>query len=238
MKAVVLLGIVIGALIMAWAVLRVTDGQQEDYLYVASFRGAPMPNVTLDPVRSVLWRPRILLNLSLWWQINHGITPQAMRRWNLALALIVAIFAGWLGHRIGLEGVIVGGVMLLHPLTIETVSTMSGRAELIAAVGVLVACLGATIRSGWVIVPIVMGLAIGLAGKETAGIGIVLVLLVWRLAHPARIWSWVTAAVFAALLWVAWQQSIRCSASRMPFSGFRLSRRRSAFRLGLLKIQQ
>lgn len=184
--------------LMAARVLQVSQGLYEDNQYVSGVTpGAPL---VVSP------RPRALAWASLHYQITHALTPRAIRVWNLGLACLVSLAVGVFAWRLGLPGWFAGGLMLVHPLTLETLATMSGRFELVAALGVVLACLAATWRSPWALVPITAALAIGVLGKESAITGLVLVPLTWcAVRGPSARRHALVALGLACVVFVCWQ---------------------------------
>lgn len=180
---------------VASRLLATSQGLYEDLAYVRAVQAAPPPPVLR--VRGVaLW--------SLWYQVRAQATPQDVRIWNLRCGALVGALVGLLAWRIGAPAWIAGGLMVVHPMTLETMAMMTGRFEVIAAIGVLLACVAATWRSAWCLLPIAAGLALGLGGKESAAVGLVLVLLVRRLVYgPARWLQWSTGLALALLVAVA-----------------------------------
>lgn len=118
-------------------------------------------------------------------------TPQASHALNLVLHLLVACLTGALlwqltGQRLTAFGS--AGIVALHPLALEGVAYAASRAELIAAVGALLAVLAATTSAawGWAALPLLVGLAY--AGKETGIVAIGLIPLVLWLKGE-RAWA-------------------------------------------------
>ena len=72
-------------------------------------------------------------------------------------------------------------VFLRHPLTVESVAYLAARTELITAIGVLGACILTAGPWRWWTAPAILGaLLIGLGGKETAAIALLLIpLTLW-----------------------------------------------------------
>jgi len=149
------------------------------------------------PVGALALAPR---GLSTWlWRIAD---PRAAHLLSLALHLLAGCLTGLLGRRLGLSGqaaILAGGLLLLHPLAVESVAYVSSRAELLAAIGILLACLCAT-GPWWVWPLIVPAMALALAGKESGIVGLGLVPLVWAYRWP-RWWTWALVAV-GALAWL------------------------------------
>src|SRR3990167_3869422 len=133
----------------------------------------------------------------LWWR-----DPVASHLLSLGLHVLVGGITWLLGRRLGLSRPAAGlaaGVLLLHPMAVETSVYLSSRAELIAAIGVLGAGLVATGPwRYWLAIPLC--LAVGVLGKESAVIGIGLVTLVWAHRWPSR-WTF-GLVVLGALAWV------------------------------------
>ena len=167
--------------------------------------------------RSAGWialRPRVLMSAS-WWLQAH-VTPElwAFHAVNVALHLTVSALVGLLAARLGgsrVAAVVAAWLMLVHPMTVEAVAYLSSRTELFAALGVVAACVlaasGRYVFAG-------MALLFGLASKETASIGFVLVpVTVWlapRRAGLAHITSGLVAivAALATLALCLWMRNV------------------------------
>lgn len=163
-------------LIVGAAHLQTTQGTYEDHIQVAQAHQS----------RPRLVTARGLTKWTIWAQVQRGPVPWQMRLVTFALSGVLAGLVGLLANQIGLTGWIAAGLIALHPLMIETVATLSGRAELIAAIGVVGACLIVTTGSmtwwRWLLCAFCLGL--GWLGKETAIVGLVLVPMTLRLCHP------------------------------------------------------
>lgn len=161
-------------LLVGHACLQTTQGTYEDHVQIAQAQH-----------RSALLAPRGLSRWLVWYQVQRfGAVPWQFRLGNLGLSAIVIVLVGLLAHELGLSSWIAAGVMALHPLMIETIATISGRAELVAAIGVLGACLCA-LRGR-----MALGIgcfSLGLLGKESAIVGLVLVPLTFMVKHPNRV---------------------------------------------------
>lgn len=122
--------------------------------------------------------PRMLTYVS--WRLVQ--TPGAAHALNLALHLVNTALFAWLVARLALAPFAqIAAVTLfwLHPLTVEAVAYATGRADLFALMGILIAMIAATGASvSWV--GLAAGVALGLAGKESAIVGFGLVPLVMR----------------------------------------------------------
>ena len=116
------------------------------------------------------------------WDWFH--TPPRAHAFSLAVHILNAVLLGALVYRLGLSELgawIVAGILLLHPLNTEAVAYAAQHGELIAATGVLMACLfttGDDLEHGWTWIAIGFSIALGLSGKESAVVGFLLVPLV------------------------------------------------------------
>src|SRR3990167_8583679 len=133
----------------------------------------------------------------LWWR-----DPVASHLLSLGLHVVVGGLTWLLGRRLGLSrqaAVLAAGVLLLHPMAVETSVYLSSRTELIAAIGILLACLCAT-GPRWAWLLILPAIALGVLGKESAIVGLGLVPLVWAYRRP----TWCTWALVGvgALAWI------------------------------------
>lgn len=125
------------------------------------------------------WRPRGL-SRALWtWQWQLHPSPVTVHAVSVGLHVVVAGLASVFARRLGLTAFwwLARAIVLLHPLGVETVAYGAQQGELIAAIGVLGACILATGRwwrpSVWS--GIALCLAFGLLGKESAVVGLWLV---------------------------------------------------------------
>ncbi|MEX1051502.1 MAG: hypothetical protein WEC54_08110, partial [Gemmatimonadales bacterium] len=121
-----------------------------------------------------LYRPLIILSYAVDWTLSGG-APWFSHLMNVlwhaaATALVVLVAAAWLG---GPALLVVGVVFALHPVHVEAVANVVGRAELMATVLVLGAMLAA--RRGRDGVAVVL-VAAALLTKESA---IVALPLIW-----------------------------------------------------------
>lgn len=163
-----------------------------------------------------LWHTRSLVRLS--WRVAP--TPGTAHALSLGLHLM-AVAGVWTLIR-GLGASDLGtwtatAMFALHPIQVEPVAYAAARGELIAAIGVMLACNGVLWMRGWPAVGIGMGgVIIGLAGKESALIVLGLLPLVrrrWSLAVTltglTSVVVWVVgaglAANFRSLAPSAWQ---------------------------------
>ena len=182
-----------GAVVALWLVATswvwtTQQGIYEDHKVMHAAQASAAPS---------LWQARGLMRWSIWQQARFAPSPLAMRVVNLALSGLVIGLVALLAFRLGLPVWLGAAVMACHPLTVETIAMLSGRAELIAAIGVLLACVAATWRTAWRWLVMPLGLGLGWLGKETAVVGVALVPLLLR--RP-----WLTMGATVALLVAAW----------------------------------
>ena len=151
------------------------------------------------------WQPRGLSRMlwaAEWW---IAPSPRTFHAVSLGLHALNAVLVGVLARRIGLSARyarLAAVIVFVHWLGIETVTYAAQQGELLAAAGVLGACILASDR-WWrphVFLGIVACLLFGIWGKETAAVGIGLVVFVavlQRQKPPAE------AAIYGALaLWM------------------------------------
>lgn len=164
-----------------------------------------------QPAASESWGQMLTTGRGVTNQTWHWIrTPRGAHALNLLLHLMNVGLVGLLVWRITRESWAVGGaatVMALHPLTVESVAYAVSRAELLAALGALLALLAVTARTPgvWLLTP--LGLLLAYAGKETGLVVVALIpLVLWAMRWPTRteaavwlIWGGlaVTSAVWA-----------------------------------------
>lgn len=117
--------------------------------------------------------PRALTQASWYVLAKLWPGPEAAHLLNVLLHGIVAVLAWHLARRLRLSAdaaYVTAALVLLHPLTAETVAYAAQRGELFAAIGVLTVCLLAAGK--WWQWPTLLGIigavAFGLLGKESA----------------------------------------------------------------------
>ena len=133
-----------------------------------------------------LYRPAVILSYGLDWSLSGG-NPTWFHAVNILLhgaatALVVALALAWLTP----PGALAAGLLFaVHPLHVEAVANVVGRAESLAAIGLLGLILlarryrGATTRparAGWLTLAL-LSLTLGLFAKEHAVVAIALVAL-------------------------------------------------------------
>lgn len=133
---------------------------------------------------------RLLTRLSWCAQLAQG--PAVMRATNLALHLVVVGLVGALAWTLTadrLAALLSAGAFAVNAVNIEAVAYLSSRGELIAAIGVLGACLAALYGRWYLIVPLAW---IAWGGKEMAVVVVMLVPLCLWYARGG-LWGWITA---------------------------------------------
>jgi hypothetical protein len=138
--------------------------------------------------------------------------------WHAGTAVAVAALARRWADATGATGALVAGVLFaVHPVHVEAVANVVGRAELMAALGVVLAVYAALVRERVVWSAVALGL--GLLSKENAAVAPALIGLGWLLglARPERrrmalfVASWVlVGGAYAAARAVV----------RHPFAGY------------------
>lgn len=126
------------------------------------------------------------LTRSLWsLQWSAFPSPQVFHAVSLALHALNAVLATVLARRLGLgwpAAQVAGLILFGHRLGVESVAYAAQQGELIAAAGVLTACILATFR-WWrpmVAAAIIGAFGVGILGKESAVVACILVpLVVW-----------------------------------------------------------
>lgn len=147
------------------------------------------------------------------WYLNgavFGIQPWSFHLGNLLLHLInVGLLLGLLWRVVPWRGALIGAaVFALHPIQVEAVAYVSGRSELVAAAGVLLALHATSVGT---VAGALCGVLLACLGKETAVVawGLVPLWAVWtRAPFPALTWSLSgLAAVPAVWAWVRFDLS-------------------------------
>ena len=158
--------------------------------------------IAADPVSWAGLRQGRGLTMESWRMLR---TPQASHALNLGLHMAVVGLVGLLLWQLTARADIalgVAAIVALHPLSVEGVAYAASRAELLAAVFVLLALVAATadVSWGWAAVPALIGLAY--LGKESGVVGIALIPLALWLKGD-RAWSarvaWLCVGVLVLL---------------------------------------
>src|SRR5882672_12510367 len=157
------------------------------------------------------YRPVTILSYAVDWTVSGG-RPGWLHLMNalwhgLATVLLVMLLARWLPT---LGAVAVGLVFARHPVHVEAVASLVGRAELLAAVGILGAVLAAR-RGQWALA--VLCAAVAMFSKEHGVIaGVIILLDRWlhtsdEPPYPAGFWialAIVTIGFLAAWFGFGW----------------------------------
>jgi len=121
-----------------------------------------------------LYRPLTILSYAVDWWLSGGrpwLFHLGNALWHgLAVVLVVVVLARWLPDPAAL---VAGLVFAVHPVHVEAVASIVGRAELLAAVGLLGAV--ASARRGWWTVTVVCA-SMAMLSKEHGVVAAILVL--------------------------------------------------------------
>lgn len=155
------------------------------------------------PTLSSIFGGRRIIATSWCWEVAQQHTPLTFHLVNLALHALVTGLVALLVWRVTANGYATAAAaafFCLNAIAVEAVAYLSGRSELLAAAGVLGACLAGLARRWWLAV---VCLGIGLGGKESALVAFALLpLLLWyRHALSARLTFAGLGVVTAASLW-------------------------------------
>lgn len=111
--------------------------------------------------------PRVLAELAWWlWP-----SPQAMHALSVVLFVAVGALVGLLATRLGLSALASWGaraLFLTAPVLVESAAYAASLPELIAAIGLLAACLFSTLQTRWRWPLVALAMLFGVGGKETA----------------------------------------------------------------------
>lgn len=163
-----------------------------------------------------LYRPVTILSYAVDWSLSNGRAGwlHLMNAlWHgLAAVLLMLVVARWLPP---LGAAAAGLIFAWHPVHVEGVASLVGRAELLAAVGILGAVLAA--RRGWWLGAVVCA-ALAMLSKEHGVIaGVAILLDNWlqgperRRRYPAGLW--IALAVVTVGFLAAWMAIGRAGAS-------------------------
>lgn len=154
--------------------------------------------------------PVVLGSRRMLTRASWALTPTARAAHGLSVALhlIVVGLLGVLAWRLGYspDGVrLVALVAAVHPLTVEAVAYAAARGEVIAAIGILLAVIGAAGRwwRPWPLAGMVAGAGIGWLGKESAVVLLALVpLTIWVTGRrpPAVAWGYGVVLLWLGLV--------------------------------------
>jgi hypothetical protein len=153
-----------------------------------------------------LYRPVTILSYAVDWTVSGG-RPGWMHVMNalwhgLATVLLVVLLARWLPP---FGAAAMGLVFAWHPVHVEAVASLVGRAELLAAVGILGAVVAAR-RGRWVVA--VLCAALAMFSKEHGVIvGVVILLDRWLQTSDERPYPtgfWIALAIVTIGFLAAW----------------------------------
>ncbi len=162
-----------------------------------------------------LYRPVTILSFALDWTLSGG-RPGWLHLMNalwhgLAAFLVTLVLARWLSP---LGAAAAGLVFAWHPVHVEGVASLVGRAELLTAAGILAAVLAA--RRGWWVVAVACA-ALAMLSKEHGIIAGVAILIDNWLQGPERrrypVGPWIALAVVTVGFVSAWLAIGRAGAS-------------------------
>ena len=125
------------------------------------------------------------------WSLDQTRDPAVAHLVNLGLhltvgVLVAAVVTPMAGSLVGLVAAV---VMLLHPLNHQAVAYVTGRAELLTMVGILLAVSG-LIRGGWGWLLCPVGILLAMTSKEMGAVvlPVLFVIMAWqRRAFPAPV---------------------------------------------------
>ncbi len=205
---------------MALPALR--NGFVEDDLWVVKDRRVLTPPTSLRAIltepywpRSFggrLWRPLVLAS----WALDERVSrdPRWFHAVNIAWSAVSAALLTLLAAELTTPfvGLIAGILFAVHPVHVEAVSSVVGRAELMAAAGFAIALLGALRwrRSAWWLLGVAAGSALAIGSKEhgvTLPV-IVLLLLMWRQRDWRAAWPPALVAAVPIVLYFALRSGI------------------------------
>jgi hypothetical protein len=162
-----------------------------------------------------LYRPVTILSYAVDWTLSGG-SPGWLHLMNalwhgLATLLVVLVLTRWLSP---VAAAVAGLVFAWHPVHVEGVASLVGRAELLAAVGIFAAVLAA--RRGWWVAAVACA-ALAMLSKEHGIIaGVAILLDYWLQAPDGRrypIGLWIGLAVVTLGFLTAWFAIGRAGAS-------------------------
>jgi hypothetical protein len=160
-----------------------------------------------------MYRPLVVASLALDWFTHHVAWFHLVNLvWHAAASVAVAVLARrWSGEGGGPAAALVAGlVFAVHPVHVEAIANVVGRAELMAGLFTLLGVYAALVRQsiGWSAVAI----AGGLLSKESAAIAPALIVWAWIVGVAPRpstrgrlaafVGSWgALAAAYVAIRW-------------------------------------
>jgi len=141
------------------------------------------------PSEAGLWRPLTILSFALDWTLGRGAPAWlhlANALWHgLASVLVLGVFARWLPVRAAMAAALVFAV---HPVHVEAVAGLVGRAELLPATAMLGAVLA--VRGRHWAGALALAIAALLAKESGVVVGVVILLYCWVDAEIGRPPGW------------------------------------------------
>lgn len=167
-----------------------------------------------------LYRPVTILSYAIDWTISRG-RPGWMHIMNalwhgLATLLLVAVLERWLSPRAAAAA---GLIFAWHPVHVEAVASLVGRAELLVAAGILGAVLAA--RRGWWVAAVACAVVAMLSKEHGVIAGVVILLDRWLQPQPqaergekrGEVFFWVALGAVTLGYLIAWYFIGRAGAS-------------------------
>jgi len=146
------------------------------------------------PSEAGLWRPLTIVSFAVDWTLGGGRAGWlhiANALWHgLASVLVLAVLARWLAPRAAAAAALVFAV---HPVHVEAVAGLVGRAELLVAVALLAGILAA--RRGWWVAVLLLAAAAMLAKESGVVVSVAILLYCWLDAEVARPPVWLMAGL-------------------------------------------
>ncbi len=122
---------------------------------------------------------RPLTVLSFWGDHQvFGESPSGWHWTNLTLHLVNGVLVALLATALGISGWFAAGLFLLHPIQVEAVAYVNGRAELLVTCGILFALWAVTWKTRRLL-GVLLGALIAATSKESAVVLAGLLPLVW-----------------------------------------------------------
>jgi len=179
----------------------------------------------------IAWEaPRSFTFLTFW------LTPRPFGAhvFNLGVHLLNGLVLYVLASRLmtSISAAFATGLFWLHPIQSEAVAYITGRGELLAATGILVALLGlfCVKRDGWASLVVLIGGSVAMSAKEATGIAV----LLWM----PLVALWLGRGTVIVPPMIAWTclSSLYARALPMPFAPMAWMVRQSAVAWHLLRL--
>jgi hypothetical protein len=191
-------GIAILVLLLSYRELPSRPFAADDYQWLLNVRDrsfAELLSTAFDPSQGHFYRPLVWLLIWIEYQL-FGTQPAGYHWLSLGLHMLNAGLVAGLVLRLGgadWSGAIAFALVLLHPAPFEAVAWIAAQSELLAAVWLLLACHAWLFwhRVWWGALLATFCLGLALLTKESAAIGVLLLLLL----------DWLTPSVRAQRSW-------------------------------------